>query len=117
MNKINIKCPPCQKYRYKEDSRQFAPNFVSSHQKSKYPRCHKCNKPIYLNHKHKHYNRYKCGNRKCNHSFSQYNNIDIDLSENLTDSLSMKGMRFLLHTIFTSLTLYFLNNTLTRAIS
>ncbi|RXI80460.1 IS6 family transposase, partial [Clostridium perfringens] len=65
------------------------------------------------------YNRYKCGSRKCNHAFSQYHNLNIDLasSEKLTDSLSMKGMRFPLHTILTALTLYFLNNTSTRAIS
>ncbi|HAT4150118.1 TPA: IS6 family transposase, partial [Clostridium perfringens] len=66
-----------------------------------------------------HYNRYKCGSRKCNHAFSQYHNLNIDLasSEKLTGSLSMKGMRFPLHTILTALTLYFLNNTSTRAIS
>ncbi|MDK0814401.1 IS6 family transposase [Clostridium perfringens] len=134
MNKTNIKCPRChseklykfgfdkqanQKYQCKECGRQFAPDSVSSRPKSKYHRCPKCNKATYLHHKYKHYNRYKCGSRKCNHAFSQYHNLNIDLasSENLTGSLSMKGMRFPLHTILTALTLYFLNNTSTRAIS
>ena len=134
MSKTNIKCPRChskklykfgfdkqanQKYQCKECGRQFAPDSVSSRHKSKYPKCPKCNRATYIHHKYKHYNQYRCGNKKCNHAFSQYHNLNINLasSENLTGSLSMKGMRFPLHTILTALTLYFLNNTSTRAIA
>lgn len=87
-----------QKYQCKECDRQFAPYYVSICPKSKHPRCSKCNKATYLNHKYKHYNHYKCGNRKCNHTFYQYHNLNIDidlaLSENLTVSLSPKKCVF-----------------------
>ena len=135
MNKTNkIKCPRChsdqlykfgldkqanQKYQCKKCRRQFAPDSISEPKVSKYPNCPKCGKATYLHHAYKHYNRYKCGNRKCNHIIIKYHNLNIDKSssENLTGSLSMKGMRFPLHVILTALTLYFLNNTSTRAIS
>ena len=103
MNKTNVKCSDChlkklykfefdkqvnQKYQCKECGRQFVPDCISSHLKSKYHRC-PCNKATYLHYKYKHYNSYKYGNRKCNHTFSQYHNLNIDLasSENLNDAL------------------------------
>lgn len=52
-------------------------DFVSSHQKSKHP---KSNKATCLHLKYKHYNHYKYNrSRKCNHTFSQYHNLNIDL--------------------------------------
>lgn len=134
MNKTNIRCPRChsdklykfgldkqanQKYQCKKCKRQFAPDYVSSPVISKYPRCPKCGKATYLHHEFKHYNRYKCGNRNCNHIIVNYHSFDIDpaSSEAVTGSLSMKGMRFPLQIIITALTLYYLNNTSTRAIS
>ena len=115
MNKTNVKCPRChskklykfgfdkqtnQKYQCKKCGRQFAPDVVSRRQNSQYPRCPKCNRSTYLHHKTKHYNHYKYGNINCNHTLPQYHTLNIDLasSENLTVSLSMKGMRFPLHT-------------------
>ncbi|USS00673.1 IS6 family transposase [Clostridium septicum] len=134
MNKANIKCPGChsnklykfgldkqanQKYQCKKCKRQFAPDSVSNPIKSKYPRCPKCNKATFLHHEYKHYNRYKCGNKKCNHIIVKHHTTNIDIASNelITGSLSMKGMRFPLHVILTALTLYFLNNSSTRAIS
>ena len=134
MNKTKVKCPRChsdklykfgldkqanQKYQCKKCKRQFAPDSVSTPKKFKYPKCPKCGKATFLHHAYKHYNRYKCGNKKCNHVIVQYHNFNINnsSSEKLTGSLSMKGMRFPLHTILTALTLYFLNNTSTRAIA
>ena len=134
MNKTNIKCPRChshelykfgldkqanQKYQCKKCKRQFAPDSVSVERKSPYPRCPKCGCATYLHHQYKHYNRYKCGSKKCNHVIVQYHNTNIDptSSESITGSLSMKGMRFSLNTILTALTLYFLNNSSTRAIA
>ena len=134
MNKTNIKCPRChshelykfgldkqanQKYQCKKCKRQFAPDSVSVERKSPYPRCPKCGCATYLHHQYKHYNRYKCGSKKCNHVIVQYHNTNIDPASNelITGSLSMKGMRFSLNTILTALTLYFLNNSSTRAIA
>ena len=79
----------------------------------------RCGKGTYLHHSYKHYNRYKCNNKKCNHIIVKHHttNIDTASSELVSGSLSMKGMRFPLHVILTALTLYFLNNSSTRAIS
>lgn len=87
--------------------------------KENYPICPKCGKGTYLHHSYKYYNRYKCNNKKCNHIIVKYHttNIDMASSELITGSLSMKRMRFPLHVILTALTLYFLNNSSTRAIS
>lgn len=130
MNKNNIKGPRCnhdklcklvlnkqakQKYQCKQCKRQFALGDGDGLPKLNNPRCPKCD----LDHAYKHYNRYKCNNKKCNHIIVKPHttNIDVSSSELITGSLSMKGMRFPLHVILTSLTLYFLNNSSTRAIS
>lgn len=134
MNKTSLKCPRChsdklykfgldkqanQKYQCKKCKRQFAPDSVTTKSKSKYPRCPKCGRATYLHHEYKHYNQCKCGDKKCNYVIVQYHNLNIDRasSEAVSGSLSIKGMRFSLHTILTALTLYFLNNSSTRAIS
>lgn len=72
-----------------------------------------------MHHSYKHYNRYKCNNKKCNLIIVKHNTTNIHVASNqlITVSLSMKGMRFPLHRILTALTLYFLNNSSTRAIS
>ena len=134
MNKTNIRCPRChsdklykfgfdkqanQKYQCQKCKRQFIASDGIGRPKMNYPKCPKCNKSTYLHHSYKHYNRYKCSNRKCNHIIVNYHNFNIDpaSSEAVTGSLSMKGMRFPLQVIITALTLYYLNNTSTRAIS
>ena len=134
MNKTNIRCPRChsnklykfgfdkqanQKYQCKKCKRQFIASDGDGVPKMKYPKCPKCDKGTYLHHSYKHYNRYKCNNKKCNHIIVQHHNFNIDSpsSEDITGALSMKGMRFPLQIIITALTLYYLNNTSTRAIS
>lgn len=134
MNKTNIKCPRChsdklykfsfnkqakQKYQCKQCKRQFALGDGEGLPKRNYPRCPKCGKGTYLHHSYKYYNRYKCNNKKCNHIIVKHHttNIYMASSELITGSLSMKGIRFPLHVILTALTLYFFNNSSTRAIS
>jgi len=109
MNKAKIKCPHChsdqlykfgldkqanQKYQCKNCKRQFAPDCVSDRVAKSYPKCPKCGKATCPHHTYKHYNRYKCGNRKCNHIIVQHDNLNIDnaSSQNLTGTLSMNGM-------------------------
>lgn len=122
MSKANIKCPRCysefglnkqanQKYQCQKCKRQFAAADGDGLPKMNYP---KCGKGTYSHHAYKHYNRYKCNNIIVKHHTA---NIDEASSEGITDSLSMKGMHFPLHVILTTLTLYFLNNSSTRAIS
>ena len=134
MNKTKVKCPWChsdqlykfgldkqanQKYQCKKCKRQFDSDSVRRPKESKYPKCPKCGRANFLHHAYKHYNLYKCGNKKFNHIIVHHHNLNIDnaSSENITGSLSMKGMRFPLHIILTALTLYFLNNRSTQAIS
>ena len=134
MSKTNIKCPRCnsdklykfgmnkqakQKYQCKQCKRQFAIGDGDGRPKLNNPKCPRCGKGTYLHHAYKHYNRYKCNNKKCNHIIVKHHttNIDTASSELVSGSLSMKGMRFPLHVILTALTLYFLNNSSTRAIS
>lgn len=134
MNKTNIKCPRChsnklykfgldkqanQKYQCQNCKRQFIASDGIGRPKMNYPRCPKCGRATYLHHQYKHYNRYKCGSKKCNHIIVSHHNFNIDSasSEEISGSLSMKGMRFPLQVIITALTLYYLNNTSTRAIS
>lgn len=134
MNKTTIKCPRCysdklykfglnkqanQKYQCKQCKRQFALGDGDGLPKMNYPKCPKCGKGTYLHHSYKHYNRYKCNNKSCNHIAVKHHTLNINeaSSEAVTGSFSMKGMRFPLHVILTALTLYFLNNSSTRAIS
>lgn len=71
--------------------------------------CPKCGKSTFLHHSYKHYNCYKCDDKKCSHVIVHYHNLNIDnaSSEKIAGSLSMKGMRFPLHIILTALILYF----------
>ena len=93
MNKTKVKCPRChsdqlykfvfdkqanQKYQCKNCKCQFAPDSVSTPRKSKYPKCPKCGKATFFHHTYKHYNRYKCGDKKCNHVIVHYHNLNID---------------------------------------
>lgn len=134
MSKTNIKCPRCnsdklykfglnkhanQKYQCKQYKHQFTLGDGDGLPKMNYPKCPKYGKCTYLHHAYKHYNRYKCNNRKFNHIILKHHTTNIDgaSSKLVTGSLSMKGMRFPLHIILAALTLYFLNNSSTRAIS
>lgn len=98
---------------------QFAPDTIIKKKQSQYPKCPICSRATFLHHCYKHYNRYNCRNKKCNHVIVHHHNLNIDnpSNESVTGSLSMKGMRFYLQVIITALTLYFFNNTSTRAIS
>ena len=97
----------------------FAPGYANKKLKRSYPKYHRCGYGTYLHHRYKHYNRYKFNNRKCNHIVAQHHtsNIDEASCDKLTVSLSMKGIRFPLQTILTALSLYFLNNSSTKAIA
>ena len=98
--------------------RQFAPDSVSNKVKLNYPISPKCCKATYLHHQYKHYNRYKCGNKKYNHIIVKYHNTNIDVpsSDEIIRPLTRKDMKFSLNTILIALTLYFLNSSSTRAI-
>ena len=134
MTMNNIKCPPYhsdklykfglnkqakQKYQCKQCNLHFVFADGNRLPKRNYPKCRKYVKENYFHHAYKHYNRYKCNNRKCNHIIIKHHNINIDTDSNelVSGSLSMKGTIFPLHVILTALTLCFLNNSSTKAIS
>lgn len=133
MNITSVECPRChsknlykfgfdkqanQKYQCKECKRQFIIGSTASPRKN-YPKCPRCGAGMYLHHRHKHYCRFKCNNRKCNHTIVKYHSFNIEpaSSEAVAGNVSLKGMRFPFHVVITALTLYFLNNSSTRSIS
>ena len=130
MNKTNIKFPRChsnklykfgfnkqakQKYKCKKYNRQFALGDGKRLPKRNYPRCPKCGKGTYLHHSYKYY---KCNNKKCNHIIVKHHTTNIDIASSELKRLPFyERNAFPLHVILTALTLYFFNNSSTRAIS
>ena len=88
MKSYHIQCPKCNNdhsfYRYGKDpdgyqkylcrtcQHQFAPERPRAREehRRKYPPCPVCGKASFLHHDHEHYSNYRCGDKKCNHSFS-----------------------------------------------
>ncbi|NLM28658.1 MAG: IS6 family transposase, partial [Clostridiaceae bacterium] len=116
-----IKCPRCsssklykfgkdpygyQKYQCKLCKRQFAPFSPQTPRKLKgYPKCPKCGKATFIHHDYKHYTRYRCCDKKCNHAFSivKANAVGNASCQNLFGKTNFKRMRFPLHVIITAL--------------
>ena len=93
MSKTNIKCPRCnsdklykfgmnkqakQKYQCKQCKRQFAIGDGDGRPKLNNPKMKtRCGKELtYIIHKH--YNRYKCTTRGCNHIIVKHHTTNID---------------------------------------
>lgn len=80
-----FRCPKCNNshnfYRYGKDnlgfqkylcrncSHQFAPDHSNSRPLRNYPRCPLCGKASFLHHDYEHYSNFRCGDKKCYHSF------------------------------------------------
>ena len=134
MSLNTVKCPRCysnklykfgfdkqdnQKYQCQDCKRQFTEKSNPYFKKSHYPVCPRCSHKTYLHHKYEHYNRFKCGNRQCNHILVKYHSININPTSNhlIDGSTSLKGMRYPLHVVLLALNLYFNNNSSTRNIA
>lgn len=107
-----------QKYLCKRCRRQFTLESKKKYSSVKL-NCPVCGKGMYLHHKCKYYVRFKCNDRKCNHSIKQLIPIAIDdpLSQKLFGKDIFLGYRFSIDTIVTYINLYYALNSTTRAIS
>lgn len=119
----NVVCPRCfskvlhhfgkdkegfQKYQCQHCKRQFAPDNPTSNshsRKRKYPDCPICGKVTFLHHDYTYYSNFRCGDKKCNHSFRvpKLINVEPPSSELNPQSFSFKGMRHSLHIVLCAL--------------
>jgi transposase-like protein/DNA-directed RNA polymerase subunit RPC12/RpoP len=131
---VSIKCPKCNNkhsfYRYGKDksgyqkylcrkcNHQFAPDNPNS-RASKHPRCPMCNKASFLHHDHKYYSNYRCGDKKCNHSFfvPKTNSILPSSMSNLVGKTDFKRMRYPSHVILCALSMFYLGKNSFRNIA
>lgn len=133
-----IYCPKCNNnqsfYRYGKDSdgyqkylcrnchHQFAPKrprAEGANCRRKYPPCPVCGKASFLHHNYENYSNYRCGDKKCNHSFFVWKSTAVantSLSE-LFGKHDFKRMRYPVQTIITALSMFYLGKNSFRNIS
>ncbi len=139
-NIISIKCPKCNSqklYRYGKDPdgyqkyqcrvcrHQFAPDRPSVAKEGAgqterlYPSCPVCGKASFLHHDYENYSNYRCGDKKCNHSFFAWKNnaITTPSMSKLFGKHNFKRMRYPVPLIVTALTMFFLGKNSFRNIS
>ena len=105
MKSYHIQCPKCNNdhsfYRYGKDpdgyqkylcrtcQHQFAPERPRAREehRRKYPPCPVCGK-AFLHHDHEHYSNYRCGDKKCNHSFFEWKSPAAVVSDRLASYIS-----------------------------
>lgn len=135
---VSVKCPKCNNhqhfYRYGKDSdgyqkylcrdchHQFAPERPKARSgqiERRYPSCPVCGKASFLHHDYDHYSNYRCGDKKCNHSFFVWKNTCIADSSmtNLFGKHDFKRMRYPVHLIVTVLSMFYLGKNSFRNIS
>lgn len=139
MKSISLKlhCPRCfsknlykfgkdpygnQKFKCKDCCRQWAPDNPATRSRDwnrKYPPCPKCGKGTFLHHDYLLYSNFRCNNKTCNHSFKVPKLVDVPPASSklvLSDSFTMKRMRYPLYIILTAITLYFMSNSTLRKV-
>jgi len=131
---ITQKCPKCnshllykygkdkfgnQKYQCRICNAQFAPDNPNKRTERKYPSCPVCGKASFLHHDFLHYSNYRCGDKKCNHSF-----FVIKPTAKLPPSMSnilgksdFKRMRHSIHLVVTALTMFYIGKNSFRNIA
>lgn len=110
-----------QKYQCRICSHQFAPDnpLKTNHTKRNYPRCPVCGKASFIHHDYQHYTNYRCGDKKCYHSFfvSKPTSILPSSMTNLIGKTNFKRMRYPVNIIISALTMYYIGNSSTRKIA
>ena len=104
-----------QKYRCKTCHSQFIPDKVKRKLKG-YPKCPVCSRATYIRHRYNTYIHFKCGNKRCNHSFKKPITPPKELLKDseIKGKVSFKSFRFPPHIVFTVLYLYFDANVSSR---
>lgn len=132
---VSICCPKCNNshllYRYGKDKsgfqkylcrnckHQFAPDNPACREPVKYPPCPKCGKASFLHHDYMHYSNFRCGDKKCYHSFFviKPTTIEPPSMSSLFGKSDFSGMRYPVQTIMTALCFFYLGKNSFRNIA
>ena len=108
-----------QKYLCKVCKHQFAPMSNRQPRGKKYPPCPNCSKASFIHHDYPDYTNYRCGDKKCNHSFfTPKPTLKLPPSmSTLTGKHDFKRMRHSVFLIFTALTMSFIGKSSSRNIA
>ena len=110
-----------QKYLCRTCQHQFAPERPRAREehRRKYPPCPVCGKASFLHHDHEHYSNYRCGDKKCNHSFFEWKSTAVTAPSmsSLFGKHNFKRMRYPVQTIITALSMFYLGKNSFRNIS
>ena len=114
-----------QKYQCRNCWHQFAPDRPSVARKGagqterRHPSCPVCGKASFLHHDYEHYSNYRCCDKNCNHSFFVWKNTAIAAPSmsTLFGKEDFKRMRYPVHLIITTLSMFFLGKNSFRNIS
>ena len=130
-----FRCPKCNNshnfYRYGKDnlgfqkylcrncSHQFAPDHPSSRSVKNYPRCPLCGKASFLHHDFEHYSNFRCGDKKCYHSFFVHKPSAIlpPSMSKLVGKTDFKRMRYPVFLIIAALTMFYIGSNSFRKIA
>ena len=118
-----------QKYLCRECKHQFAPErprLISAEgtrsgqiDGRKYPSCPVCGKASFLRHDNEHYSNYRCGDKRCNHSFFSWKAAAISAPSMTTrfGKGDFQRMRYPVHQITSALRMSYLGKSSFRNIS
>jgi len=107
-----------QKYLCCSCKHQFALNHLSPKEKGKYPRCPLCNKASFLHHDYPTHSNFRCGDKKCYHSFFVPKPVQFPSALlSAFGKTDLKRMRHSAYIIFTVLSFYFFGKNSFREIS
>ena len=114
-----------QKYQCRNCLHQFAPDRPSVARKGagqtgrRYPSCPVCGKASFLHHDYEYYSNYRCGDKRCNHSFFSWKNTAISCPSmsTLFGKQDFKRMRYPVSTIISALCMFYLGKNSYRNIS
>lgn len=134
---VTVKCPKCnhnhlyrygkdpdgyQKYLCRDCHHQFAPERPRAEGANclrNYPRCPVCGKASFLHHDYENYSNFRCGDKKCYHSFVVWKNTAINSPSmsQLFGKHNFKRMRYPVQIVITALSMFFLGKNSYRNIS
>ena len=111
-----------QKYQCRNCFHQFAPDRPKSQRVRilhKYPSCPKCGKASFLHHDYQHYSNFRCGDKKCYHSFFVLKPTAISPASGSTlfGKTDFSHMRYPVHIIIAAIVMFFVGNNSFRKIA
>jgi putative transposase len=130
-----IRCPKCNNssnfYRYGRDNlgfqkyqcrncfHQFAPGRPAAVRAPKYPPCPMCGKASFLHHDYQHYSNFRCGDKKCYHSFFAMKPTAVAPASltSLLGKTDFSRMRYPVHIIIAAIVMFFIGNNSFRQIA